>query len=227
MAVVDEHGELTGGGVQVGGDAADVPAVAGREQGQETDGRVFGGVGGSEEIDAAADEPRALCGRDGPPDGAGAQRSGRQVERGLAGCLAGVVSAAGIGDDLVGHADVAEPDVGLAACEVPQLADDIDLGDLPGGGGVAGFGGVDERDSVGEVQLVDEEGLALVQVDGAGVSLRVRGGLVYGADEPSGGGLDDADRVGSGAAQAGQPVGAIATGPVPAGGTLAEQSGVG
>ena len=47
VAVVDEDGEPAGVGVQGGGDAADVPAVAGGEQRQQPDRRVLGGVRGA------------------------------------------------------------------------------------------------------------------------------------------------------------------------------------
>ena len=45
VAVVDEDREQPGVGVPGGGDAADVPAVAGREERKEADRAVLGGVG--------------------------------------------------------------------------------------------------------------------------------------------------------------------------------------
>lgn len=52
VAVVHEHREQARIGVQLRGDAADVPAVAGGEQRQQADRGVLGGMGCASEVDA-------------------------------------------------------------------------------------------------------------------------------------------------------------------------------
>lgn len=87
------------------GDPADVPAVARGEEREQTDGRVLGGVQGAAE-DLRVDPGRVeLVLGDRPPHRAGAQRTRREVELGLAQYLAGEDTAAQIGDDLVGDLD--------------------------------------------------------------------------------------------------------------------------
>ena len=116
MPVVDEDREPAGVRVQRGRDAADVPPVAGGEQRQQPDRAVLGGVGGARQV--AAGDPRLVEGVVGhrPPDGRGAQRPLRQVERLLADHLAGG-PALEERDDLVGHVDLAGGEPALA----PQL----------------------------------------------------------------------------------------------------------
>ena len=79
VAVVDEDGELPGVRVQRGRDAADVPAVAGREQRQQADRAVLGGVGRAGQV--AAGQPRLLQrrrpGRSTRPRRSTSDRSGR------------------------------------------------------------------------------------------------------------------------------------------------------
>ena len=84
VAVVDEDREPAGVRVQGGGDAADVPAVAGREQRQQPDRAVLGGVRGAGQV--AAGEPRLgerVVGHR-PPDArwcAASARAGRAAPR--------------------------------------------------------------------------------------------------------------------------------------------------
>ncbi len=68
-----------------------------------------------------------------------------------------------------------------------------DVGDLPRGGGPFGLLGVHERDPVVEVQLVDDERLAAVQVHRARMHGRRCPAAVDGAEHPSGVGFDDGD----------------------------------
>src|SRR5687768_17114349 len=53
VAVVDEDGESTGVSVQDRRDAPDVPPVAGREEREQTDRAVLGGVRGAGQVDPA------------------------------------------------------------------------------------------------------------------------------------------------------------------------------
>src|SRR4029079_3811431 len=50
VTVVHEHGEPAGGGVACGGDASDVPSIAGREEREQADRAVLGGMRGSWEV---------------------------------------------------------------------------------------------------------------------------------------------------------------------------------
>ncbi len=81
MAVIDEDGEPSGRGVQVGGDAADIPAVAGGEEREQADRGMFHRMGGPAEVDSGGGEPVPLRRGDGPPHGPGPQLAGRQVQR--------------------------------------------------------------------------------------------------------------------------------------------------
>ena len=109
-AVVDEHRRLPGVRVQRGRHPADVPAVAGREQRQQPDRGVLGGVRraghvGPVEADLVERVLRRACTR--PP---GAQLPRRQVERRLVEHLAGADPPAQVADHLVGDVDRAERD---------------------------------------------------------------------------------------------------------------------
>ena len=89
VAVVDEDGQRAGVGVQGGRDAADVPAVAGREQRQQPDRGVLGGVrraGQVGRVEPGGLERRRRAASTTPPWCAACAR--RQVERLLAEHLA-------------------------------------------------------------------------------------------------------------------------------------------
>src|SRR4051812_27352596 len=201
----------------LGGDTADVPAVAGGEQGEQADGGVFGGVGGAGGVDAV--QGVEGFGGEGPPDGPGLEGSGREVQGLLADDLAGLGAAHLVGDDLLGDFDGAE----VQGCLAPGLGflsvEDSDVGEVAGRGGVVGFGGGDQGDGVLEVEEIDQVGLALVQVDGAFVDGGVGRGRVDGAEQPARTGFDDLDGKAAGAAQVGQVGGTFPARPEPACGT--------
>ena len=80
VTVVDKDRELAGGRVQVGRHAADIPPVAGRDQREQPDRRVLGGVRGAGQVEPGCRQVRPLRGGDGPPDRAGGQPPLGQVE---------------------------------------------------------------------------------------------------------------------------------------------------
>ena len=110
-------------------------------------------------------------------------------------------AALGVADHLPGDLDVAEPDLGLAPGHAAQLVPDLDLGHVPGGGGVPGIARLDQRHPVGQVEPADQVAVALVQVDRAVVDHDLGRRLVDGADQPPGGLLHDQDRGIAGPAQ--------------------------
>ncbi len=223
VAVVHEDGRQQRVRMQRHGHSADVPAVAGGEERQHSDRRVFGGVQRAAQ-DLRVDPCRVeLVLGDRPPHGPGAQRAGRKIQLGLAEHLAGDQFATEEGDDLIGHFDG-------AVTEPPVPPGDLGIGLQDGdGGGVAGgrrvgrIGFLDERDRVLQIQFPDQIGAALVEVDGALVDGGVRGGLVDGAQQPAGALLDDLDGAAALAPDVGEVGGPPPPGPVPARGPLAEQ----
>ena len=114
VAVVDEHRHATGVLVQRGRDAADIPSVARRDQGQEADRRVFGSVRGTGYVDVLQRGGRQHLGGDGPPHGLRAQVARREVERLLAEHGTGEVATLEIGHDLVGDLDVPVDEFGVS-----------------------------------------------------------------------------------------------------------------
>ena len=152
----------------------------------------------------AAVSASAWSGGYGPPHRPGQQVAGRQVERRLAERRAGAVAPPGEADHLAGHLDVAEADLGLAPGHLPQFAAHLDLGHVPGGGGVAGLARLHQRHPVVQVQRPHQVAVALVHVDGALVHDQVGRGLVHRADQPARRLLHHPDRRQAGAAQAGR-----------------------
>ena len=104
-----------GVGVQRGGDPADVPPVAGREQRQQPDRRVLGRVGGAGQVGRRRrpDSVEHVVGQ-GPPDGRGLQHPLGQVERLLADHLARGHPPLQEGHHLVGDPHVAQAQPRLA-----------------------------------------------------------------------------------------------------------------
>src|SRR5215469_10257940 len=151
VPVVNEHGQQAGGGMQVSGHAADIHAVTGREQGQQPDRGVFGGVRGPRQVHPRLQQHVPLARRDGPPDGAGAQRARRQVEDLLAVRLAGLWIAPGERGDLTYHLDLAEVHGTGPPCPPPLFGDHVDPGDLPGRRGITGVTRRHDRDTLVQV----------------------------------------------------------------------------
>ena len=91
----------------------------------------------------------------------------------------------------------ADPPVGPS-----EFPDEFHAGDLACHSGVARIGKLDQGNPLGQVQLVDEVGFALVLVDRASMGEEMRGRLVDSADQTAGRVLNDADWPAVGAAQA-------------------------
>ena len=105
VPVVHEDRGLPGVGVQRCREPADVPAVARREQRQQPDGGVLGGMRRPGDVPAATPgRGEGLLGQR-PPDRTGAQGPRRQVERVLAQHLAAAQALAHVGRRLGGDVD--------------------------------------------------------------------------------------------------------------------------
>ncbi|TML25620.1 MAG: hypothetical protein E6G35_11950, partial [Actinobacteria bacterium] len=118
VAVVHEDGGRVGVRVHRGGQAADVPPVAGGHQGQQTDRGVLGGVQGTGYDRPVHPGRRERARRDGPPDGGRTQLARRQVQRPGIQDLAGPDPPALVADHLTGHLDGAEEQPDRAGVDV-------------------------------------------------------------------------------------------------------------
>ena len=152
VAVVDEDRGLAGVLVHRGGDAADVPPVAGGHQGQQPDGGVLGRVDRARESRARPTAARATTAvRDRPPHGAGLEVLGRKRERDLVDHLVGAHQLLDVAGDLVRHPHRPEERVDVAGATPFPDRHHADIGDVPGLGVVVGVGLGDERDPVHQV----------------------------------------------------------------------------
>ncbi len=205
--------------------AADVPAVAGREEGQHADRGVLGGVQGSaEDLRVDPGSVQLVLG-DRPPHGAGAQRPRREVELRLTQDLAGDEAPAQEGDHLVGDLDGAVAQAPVAPGDLDVGLQDRDRRRVAGDRRVCGCGLLDQRDGVLQIQGADEIRAALVEVHGALVDRRVGGAGVHRAQQPARPGLDDLDRPPALPADVGQVGGPLPTRPVPGPRPAAQQPG--
>src|SRR4029077_15608164 len=194
VAVVDEDGRAAGLEVDVGGEAADVPAVAHRDQWQHGDLAVLGRVQGAEQ-DVAGKHPAELL-RQHVPERLGneallRQLQGDDVDRLLLGDRDALE-----GDYLLGHGDVAE--VELDAGDLALLAGpfDVDLRLLFRPRVPVAVEAGDDRAALVDVEPLDLVGTPEVEVDRAGMDRR-EGAL--GLDHPQHLprlALDHRDRVG-------------------------------
>ncbi|NJP74042.1 flp pilus-assembly TadE/G-like family protein [Streptomyces sp. C1-2] len=226
MAVVHEDRGQQGVGMERDGDPADVPAVARGEQREQTDGRVLGGVQGAAQVLRVDPGRVELVLGDRPPHRAGAQRTRREVELGLAQHLAGEDAAAQVGDDLVRHLDGAVAEAALAPGDLDVLLQYGDRRGVAGDGGVRRVGSLDQGDGVLQVERAHQVGAALVEVDRALVHTGVGGARVDRAEQPSGALLHDLHRPSALAADVGEVGGAFPAGPVPGLRTAAQEAGV-
>ncbi len=201
MAVVDEDGGLLGLGVDRGGEAADVPAVAHGEEGQQGDEGVLHGVDG-------AGQPHQVClggeqlGRDGEPHGFGDELLGGEVELLGAQDLVAARPLLLEGDHPGGDGDLPQVEGERAVGGLQALAEDAGVGLAPGQGVV----GVPERPDEGhvafQVERGDQVGVAHVQVDRAGMQGGEGGLGSLGADDVARLFFDDGVLLAGGGAQA-------------------------
>src|SRR5450759_4758695 len=189
--------------MDIGGNPADVPSVAGGEQRQQPDRRVLSRMCGTGQVDPQASQDGPLAVGDGPPDGAGAQGAWWQVERHLTEGPPGLEPAPHERGDLSCHLDVTEMHRGAAPRGPAQFGGDLDGGYLPGGRGVPGVGRLHQGHAVGQVQAGDQVHLALMRVARPGMHQHVGGRLVHRPDQPAGRRFDDLDGTAPGPAQAG------------------------
>ena len=94
----------------------------------------------------------------------------------------------------MGHPDAAQAEPGRAPVHGLAFAEDLDVGDLAGRGRVVGVRRDHDRHGLLEVELGDQPGLTLVEVDGPGMRGGVGRGVVHRAEHAAGVGLDQPDR---------------------------------
>jgi len=89
-------------------------------------------------------------------------------------------------DDLVRHLHIAEPHLGVAEGAPFPDVDDLDVRDVACLRVEVGVGLGDHRHAIGEVQLLDQELLPLMQVHRSGMQRAERSVLVGGAEQLAG-----------------------------------------
>ena len=198
------------------GHPADVPAVAGREERQQPDRAVLGGMRGAGQVDLGQAALEEHVVGHGPPDRGGPQAADGQVERHLADDLSAGVAPLEVGHHLVGDVHLAQAEAAPAPVATLALGDHADVGDLAGSRRPVDVGARDDGDVVVEVEGLHQPGVAAVHVDRAGVRRGVRARLVDVTDHPPGLGLDEGDRAAAGRADVGEVGGPVAIGPEPA-----------
>ena len=194
MAVVDEDRGQLRVHVQCRGHAADVPAVARRDERQQTNGGVLrrvqrAGDGGG--VDTQLREHQRI---DGVGHCARAQGLLRHVERDVVAHRAigetHLIAGHGIGDlDL----EVGDPQARRVIHETIGLRENPDIRRRARLRRVIRDLRMHERHVIAEVEFVDHVGLSQVQVDRAGMDLAGGAGGVNGAEQPAGGVVDDHD----------------------------------
>ena len=137
------------------------------------------------------------------------------------------LAAQQVGDDLVGHVDLAEREPARAPAPVRPARRRSRCRWSRGRWWSSRVGAADHRDVLVEVERLDEPGLAAVHVDRAGVGGGVRAAGVDGADHPAGLGLDQRDRRAAGRADVGEVAGPAPVGPEPAARAAPQQPGAG
>ena len=108
VAVVNEDGRGLGVRMRCGGQSTDVPPIAGRDQRQQADRRMLGGVQRSRNVDRFDSGSIQSPGRDGPPHRRRTQCARWQVQWASVDQLAGREAFALVAHNLVGHVDGAE-----------------------------------------------------------------------------------------------------------------------
>ena len=170
MAVIDEDRRAAGLEVDVGGQPADVPAIAHRDQRQHGDLPVLGGVQGTEQRVRGQRATQPV--RQHVPEGLGEEVLLRQLQGDdVEGLLLGDRDPLE-GDHLLGHGDLAE--VELDARDRPLLAYplDVDLGLLFRARVPVAVESGDDRPPPGDVELLDLVGAAEMEIDGPGMDRR-------------------------------------------------------
>ncbi len=201
VPVVDDDGGQAGVGLEEGGHAADVPPVADGEQRQHPDRGVLGGVQGA----GGQGHRHVGLGQqvvgERVPEGPGDEERRGQVELLAGQDLAGEAIATLVAGDLAAHLDVAEVQGGAPQGPALVGGEDAHLGLGLGQRVVAAVGRGDPGHGVVEVEVVDLERPALVEVGRPRVDEARGAALVDGAHQVAGG-QGDAHLAGRAAPQA-------------------------
>ena len=199
VAVVDEDRRAAGLEVDVGREAADVPAVAHRDQRQHRDLAVLGRVQGAEQ-DVGRQRAAEPVGQHVPERLGGELLLGQLQRDDVEGLLVGDRDPL-VGDHLLGHRDLAEVQLDPRGRALLAHPLDVDLGLLLRPRVPVAVEARDDRPPPLHVELLDLVGAAEVEVDRAGVD---RGEGALGLDQAehlARLALDHRDRVGRGRAQ--------------------------
>ena len=170
VAVVDEDRRRAGLVVDVGREAADVPAVAHRDQRQHRDLAVLGGVQRAEQHLARQRRRHPVA--DHVPERLGDEVLLGQVERDDVDHLVVAEALALVGDHLLGDRDRAEAELHAERPALRLDLLDVDLGLLLHLRVVVAVERLHHRPPRADVELGDLVGAAEVQVDRAGVDRR-------------------------------------------------------
>ena len=183
VAVVDHDRRHAGLGLPVGRHAAHVPSVADREQRQDADARVLGGVHGARHARGDETGRRQHVVADRVPERTRHQSGRRQVEILDAEHLAREEVLALEGHDLLGDLDGAEEQPGPPDRRRVVGRDDADVGVGARLRVFVGVARLDDGGPVVQVERADPVLLSLVQVQGAGMNEREGAVLVDGPDQ--------------------------------------------
>ena len=182
ITVVDEDRRLAGLRMLRHRDAADVPAIADREQREHSDQPVLGGVHGAEQATGRDAGAFHRFGRNGVPTRAGHERPFRKVEvayfdHAVRGDLLALVR-----DHVAADLDRAEVHGGLANLCLALVGDDRDVGLRARHGVFVVVATRHDRDVFAQIEPVDAILLALVEVQRARVRDREDARVVDRAD---------------------------------------------
>ena len=193
VGVVDEDGGAVGVDMVGGGDAADVPAVADREQWQHRDRSVLSCVQRAAGIAPGVDDHVDHVVVDDVPKGPGDEALLGKVECLVGEDLAAETIAKLVAEHLGGDVDLA--DVERGASDSALVGNPQDPNVLVGPGlGVGRVVALDDTSAlVVQVELDNLITLTAVQIDRALVHGRVGPSLIDGADEALGVMIDDRD----------------------------------
>src|SRR5258708_12433474 len=200
MAVVDEHRWATGLGMDARREAADVPAVAHCPEREDRDHRVLRCMQRAEQLRHLVDLSEMVRARQ-IPDRLRSERRRRQLELHDFDPFLRGDGLALVGDDLLGHLDLAKDNLYAEPPLAAARLDDLGHGVLLRLRVPVAVEWLDDRVHRVQVELAHEKRLAHVQVHGAFVHGRVRARTLDDAEHRSRAAVDDAERLRLGGAE--------------------------
>jgi hypothetical protein len=191
VSVIDENLGLTRIRVHRRGNAADIIPVAQGKEGQDADGGMLGGVESPGEVAPLLGDAGDGLRRDIEPEGDGGEGNGGEVQRLFPDDLLGELAVLLKSDDIDGHLDVTDTDIHRADRTGRPYLKHVQVVDFLGLRVVVTAVGLGVGDMVGQVQPGDKIGIALVEIDGAGVNLEEGDGAFHRFHQRAGGDVND------------------------------------